>query len=105
MDDFARAVNASDFSRFYENISSLWQSQISSVQLKTIFRTFSDQNIDLTVLYDMDPMYTRDPTLNSDDVLILSGYYLTQPSTTHFILKYVYESPQWKLFGINVEVK
>jgi hypothetical protein len=34
----------------------------------------------------------------------MEGYYPTQPLKVNFKLKYIYEHPAWKLFGINVNV-
>lgn len=105
LQDFALAVNRRNFDRFYANISNLWQGQISAEKLAEIFRTFSDQQIDLTVLQGMQPVFDREPEINEQKILLLQGHYDTQPSVTRFTLKYIFEPPAWKLMGINVEVK
>jgi len=103
--DLALAINSRDFENFHQKISRLWQSQITKEELFEIFRSFSDQNIDLTVLEGINPVFSEKPLMNAENLLILTGYYPTQPSVTYFILKYTMEHPNWKLIGINVEVK
>jgi hypothetical protein len=47
-----------------------------------------------------------DPVLiNTEGLLMLSGEYATQPYATVFQLKYIYELPKWKLFGIAVYLR
>ncbi len=101
----ALSINSRDFTNFHNHISRLWQAQITREELFEIFKSFSDQNIDLTVLESIDPVFSEPPHLNADNLLILTGYYPTQPSMTYFTLKYTMEYPNWKLFGINVEIK
>ena len=103
--DFALAIKAGDFTGFYNNIAKFWQTQTTKEKLYTTFKTFSDQNIDLTVLQGMEPIFTQDPYLDRNDWLILQGYYPTQPTVVYFTLKYLYEEPKWKLTGIDVNVK
>lgn len=101
----ALSINSRDFTNFHNHISRLWQAQITKEELQEIFKSFSDQNIDLTVLEGIDPVFSEPAHLNADHLLILTGYYPTQPSMTYFTLKYTMEYPNWKLFGINVEIK
>jgi hypothetical protein len=105
MQDLALAINSRDFSNFHQNISRLWQAQITKNELFDIFKSFSDQNIDLTLLEGIDPVFSEKPLVNAENILVLTGYYPTQPSMTYFTLKYTMEYPNWKLFGINVEIK
>lgn len=103
--DFAVAIKAMDFTGFYNNIAEFWQKQTTKEELSNAFKTFSDQNIDLTGLQGLNPLFTQEPYLDKNDWLILQGYYPTQPSIVYFTLKYLYEKPEWKLIGINVNVK
>ncbi len=105
MQQLALSINSRDFANFHRHISRIWQAQIKKEELFEIFRSFSEQNIDLTILEGIDPVFSEPPQVNADNLLILTGYYPTQPSVTYFTLKYTMEYPQWKLFGINVEIK
>jgi hypothetical protein len=102
--DFALAVKAKDFSGFHKNIAKFWQAQTSATELAQIFKSFIDQEIDLTVLDDLEPAYSRKPALNSQGWLAVGGAYATKPSAVNFILKYKKEGPDWKLVGIEVNV-
>lgn len=105
MADFAAGVNVRDFSEFYHNIAQLWQEQTSVEELAAIFKTFSEQPIDLSILRGMTPVFTGTPEINAEGWLVLEGTYPTQPSVVYFTLKYLFEAPHWKLIGINVNVK
>lgn len=105
MHELALAINARDFSIFYAKLSKLWQSQTTADDLYSAFKSFSDQNVDLTILKGMDPVFDQPPKIDENDMLILEGYYPTQPSVTHFDLKYLYEHPAWKLAGVHVQLK
>jgi hypothetical protein len=103
--DFAMAVNTRDFSDFYQNIAKLWQDQTTPEELADIFKSFSDQGIDLTVLQGLDPAFTQEPYFNEEGWLVLQGQYPTQPSIVYFTLTYLFESPKWGLVGININVE
>lgn len=105
MADFAAGVKARDFAEFYRNIAQLWQEQTTIEELAASFQTFSDQQIDLSVLRGMTPVFTETPAINAQDWLTLEGTYPTQPSVVYFTLKYLFEAPYWKLVGININVK
>ncbi len=102
--DFALAVKAKDFTGFYENISKIWQEQTTPEKLANIFRSFIEQEIDLTVLEDFEPVFDEEPFMNEDGLLVLRGYYPTRPSVVVFEVSYISEETGWKLFGINVNV-
>jgi hypothetical protein len=98
------AINKDDFSGFYNSISQLWQSQTNANELRDIFKQFIEKNIDLTTIKNVTPVYSDKPQLNKDELLILKGYYPAKPSAVYFELKFIYEYPKWKLFGININV-
>lgn len=102
--DFAGAVNARDFSAFYLNISELWQKQTTREKMEATFKPFSDNNIDLTVLKGHSPEFAENPVINSEGVLIIKGKYHVSEGEVLFEHKYIYETPAWKLFGINVNI-
>lgn len=105
MRDFALAIQNKDFSDFYATLSELWKSQTTAEKLQESFQGFVDQEIDLTVLSQYEPVFSKQPAINDDGVLELEGYYATQPSTSYFTLRYIYEHPEWKLAGIHVTLK
>lgn len=102
--DFNKAIRDKSFEHFHASISRAWQEQITPDKLKEVFQQFIDKQLDLSPITKVDPVLTDAPQLNSDGLLVLEGYYPTQPLKVNFKLKYIYEHPAWKLFGINVNV-
>jgi len=101
---FNQAVQTNDFAVFHGQVSRLWQEQITPEKLAETFADFVHKQIDISGIKGVDPILTEAPTINSDGLLILEGYYPVRPSRVSFRLKYIYEHPAWKLFGIKVNV-
>lgn len=100
-----RAINARDFTEFYDKLAALFKSQTTPEALYNAFKSFADQDIDLTALKGTKPAFNLPPAVNDDGILVLKGYYPSQPPIAYFEIKYIYEHPAWKLFGINVSVR
>jgi hypothetical protein len=105
MQQLALAINSRDFTDFHKGVSKLWQAEVTADGLYEVFRTFSDQNADLTVLGSLEPVFSKTLGIDSDGVLALKGYYQSQPSVTYFDMQYIYEHPEWKLLGIGLELR
>ena len=102
---FNKALQANDFTSFHKQISQLWQEQITPAKLKSIFATFIEQEIDLSPVATLDPVFDKPAAIDDDEVLVVEGHYPTRPSAIQFRLKYVNENSEWKLVGIKVDVK
>ena len=102
---FNRAVAAKSFAGFHRQISRAWQEQISSEKLQEIFADFVDKKIDISSIKEVEPILTEPPQIDSNGIFILEGYYPRHPAKVRFRLKYLYEHPAWKLFGIQVNVE
>ena len=102
---FNRAVQAEDFTSFHKHISQLWQEQITPAKLKSIFATFLEQEIDISGIANVDPVFDKPAAIDDDEVLVVQGHYPMRPSAVQFRLKYVNEKSEWKLVGIKVDVK
>jgi len=100
----AEAIRKNDFTGFHGRISRLWQGQTTADELKNIFASFVEQQIDLSPLQGKSPVFSQKPAVNEDGVLVLEGYFPDQPQQVFFVLKFIYEHPQWKLVGINVRL-
>jgi hypothetical protein len=103
--NLALAINNDDFKSFYNDISEFWRSQTTPAELKGAFKSFVEQQVDLTVLQGMEPVFSEPPALDENSSLVLKGYFASQPSMTYFDLSYIYEHPEWKLVGIAVDLK
>lgn len=101
----AAAVNAKDFTGFHEYVAELWQSQTEPEELQGYFQEFVDEGIDMSYVDTLKPIFSAPPSIDEDNVLHLKGYYTSQPSMTYFEFDYLYEYPNWRLIGVNVEVK
>ena len=101
---FNDAIKQDDFTEFREQIATLWQKQVTAEQLKSAFAEFIEKKLDISGIKDLQP--TLDPAqINSDDLLLLNGFYPTTPVKVRFKLKYIQEEGDWKLVSINVSTK
>jgi len=53
---------------------------------------------------EVSPVLDEAPIIDNDGILIVSGYFPTQRMNLKFILRYIYEHPEWKLFGVRVSI-
>lgn len=102
---FNVAIQTKDFDNFYTKIAKLWQKEITPGELLRIFRPFTEQNANISLIAKEQPDFDKIPTVNDDGILVLKGSYPTQPNKVFFELKYVFEDESWKLVGINVQMK
>jgi hypothetical protein len=103
--DFNKSVQAEDFSSFYDTISKLWQEQTSPDKLKALFKDFIDKEVDISPIKKVEPVFNKPAEIDSDGVLLVSGYYPTTPKRVVFQLKYLTEKSEWKLVGIKIDVQ
>jgi hypothetical protein len=102
---FGRAVKKQDFSEFYDEIAEVWQKQTSPKKLLQSFEDFLDKKIDIPrAIEEKEPVFNHAAKINSDDVLLIKGYYPTTPNRVVFELKYLQEDDEWKLAGIDVNL-
>ena len=105
---FYQAVAKKDFTAFYASTSSIWQKQTTAAALQNTFRPFAAVN--MTMLLDLvtKPIgFTKAPTLNEDNFLVLEGQTpegAKQPPLLTFELLYHSARGQWKLVGIHVNL-
>jgi hypothetical protein len=102
---FNQALTSKNFDRFYAQIAKLWQAQTTSAKLKEIFQPFLTQDADISPIAKLEPVFDKKPAINEDSFLALKGSYPTRPNKVFFDLTYVYEDQNWKLVGINVNLK
>ncbi|HWX15358.1 MAG TPA: hypothetical protein VNY07_02115 [Chthoniobacterales bacterium] len=102
---FNKAVQDKSFVGFHQQISRRWQEQITPDKLKEVFNQFIETHLDISPIKEVQPILSAAPEINSDGILVLEGYYPTSPTKVYFRLKYIYEHPAWKLFGIQVNVE
>jgi hypothetical protein len=99
---FAEAIKTQSFHDFYTQASKAWQSQLTENQLQRAFQAFIDQGVNLSGVADVEPAFDAPPRVTTDGLLLVSGHYPTKPFEVVFAFKFVYELPEWKLFGVDV---
>ena len=102
---FNDAVQQKSFNNFYQNISTSWQSQLTERQLQRAFQPFMDQEINIGGALNLKPVLDTAPQISTEGLLLVSGHLPSKPYQVEFSLKFIYELPDWKLFGIDVNLR
>ncbi len=102
---FDDAVHRSTFEDFYKQTSHAWQSQLTVGALTRTFQPFIDKKVTLEGIRELPPIYDQPPYLNTEGLLVATGHFATSPYRVFFSLKFIYELPKWKLFGIDVNLQ
>ncbi len=72
-------------------------------QLAAVFRSFRDNNIDLSPVVYINPQLTAQPSLR-DGKLHLVGNFPSSPLQVNFDLTFEPDAGMWKLFGLGVNL-
>jgi hypothetical protein len=105
MTGFNASLLSGSFTEFYQNIARAWQAQLTESQLRRAFEAFIERKVDLTEAIKLEPVLDEQPKISADGLLMISGYYPWKPYKVVFNLKYMHEMNQWKLFGIDVNLR
>ncbi|CAA9261611.1 MAG: hypothetical protein AVDCRST_MAG42-3000 [uncultured Chthoniobacterales bacterium] len=101
---FNRAVQAKNFTTFHKQVADVWRKQITPEELKKAFASFTEQEVDIGLIAEHQPVFEPAPGFDEDELLLLKGYYPTEPNKVHFKLRYIQESDAWQLVNIAVNV-
>lgn len=101
---FADSVRAQNMEPLYAHISELWKAQTSAEELSGIFGGFYRVGENISILESAPPQFDGPARLDENNIMLISGRYVTGPDTTVFSHKYIYEGLGWKLFGLNLNV-
>ena len=101
---FADSVRAQNMEPLYAHISELWRSQTSPDELSGIFGGFYQVGERISILETSAPQFDGPASLDENNILQISGRFVTGPDTTVFSHKYIYEGLGWKLYGLNLRV-
>jgi hypothetical protein len=102
--EFNRAIETKSFTAFYDHVSHKWKERLSEKKLQREFQPFIDRNVKLSGIEGLTPKLYWTPSINSEGLLVISGEYASRPYRVAFELQYYYELPNWKLFGIEVDL-
>lgn len=102
---FNAAVQEKSFAGFHGEVSKAWQKQVSAGDLQRAFQAFINTEVDIGGIRDVEPVFNRPPRITSDGLLLVTGLFPTTPHYVVFTLRFTYELPAWKLFGIDVNLQ
>lgn len=102
---FNVALQTKDFENFYNHSAKLWQKETSPEKLLEAFQSFIDKEVNIAPIAKLEPTFDSTPAVNDDGLLVMKGFYPTQPSRVFFQLKYIDEDGSWTLAAINVQLK
>ncbi|MBI5411606.1 hypothetical protein HZA43_00330 [Candidatus Peregrinibacteria bacterium] len=98
---FKKAIELKNFDEFYSSISDYWKTKTTANELKGIFTVFMEKEIRLPI-ENIAPILNEPPRIDENNRLVLKGSYPLPTLKADFKLIYLYEYPQWKLIGIDV---
>jgi hypothetical protein len=101
---FEEAIKSQSFDAFYESVAVHWQDQLTKGQLQRAFQPFIDQKVSLAGIGQANPVFDIPPAVNSEGLLVVAGHYETSPYRVRFAMRFFYELPAWKLFGLDVDL-
>jgi len=101
---FNEAIMSKSFDAFYDSVSAHWQEQLTKGQLQRAFQPFIDRNISIANIANATPVFDEPSAVNSEGLLVVTGHYDTQPYRVQFAMRFFYELPAWKLFGLDVNL-
>lgn len=102
---FNEAIQRQDFAEFYSKVSQEWQEQLTLGQLQRAFQPFIDNRVDISSIEKLQPLFDKAPQVQSDGILIVEGHYPSKPLAAFFRLRFAYNFPYWKLFGVELQVR
>ncbi|MES2570671.1 MAG: hypothetical protein V4710_11540 [Verrucomicrobiota bacterium] len=102
---FHEALQQKSFVDFYENVSRAWKVNLTTGALQRAFQPFIDKQINLEGIRTTEAVLEPASFISSDGFLVITGYYPLKPYKIVFSLKFIYELPNWKLFGIDINVQ
>lgn len=101
---FHDAIQQKSFEDFYDGVARAWQRQLTLGMLTRTFQGFIDKRTNFIAIKDLDAVLKDRPRIDSDGLLNVSGSYMTQPHRIDFDIKYFYEMPNWRPFGVTVRL-
>lgn len=82
-----------------------FQKANTAAKLASIFANHRAQNLDFGPIALFNPNFTKQPALDKQRMLRLTGFFPTKPLRVQFDLVYQWIEKRWRLFGIAVQTK
>ncbi len=77
----------------------------SSARLAEIFSNIRKRKLDLSPILFFDPKLIRDPSIQPNGLLRMSGFFDTRPERVIFDLQFQFIANTWRLFGITLDTR
>ena len=81
------------------------EKEIGASRLHRAFQPFIDKEVDLSGVTTRKPIFDGPPQVTTDGLMVVTGHYPTEPYRVAFSMKFMYELPKWKLFGLDVSLR
>lgn len=102
---FDTAIQQKSFAEFYSDVSRAWQKQLTVGQLERAFQPFINSNVRFGGLREAEMQLDGPPSISTEGILLVNGHFQTAPYQVFFQMKFMYELPRWKLFGLDVNLQ
>jgi len=102
---FNDAVSTGNFEVLHARLAKPLRDKFTPEQLAKIFKEFAEKDAELYVVTTYKPTYDPPPSINEDGVLLVKGFFPTEPSRVGFDFKFLPSDGEWRLVGINVTMK
>jgi hypothetical protein len=102
---FSKAIQAEDFTEFYEMYPINSTSIISVSSLQRAYQHFIDGDVDLSSVETVDAVFDAPLTRErSDKVLVVEGHYPLSRGDLGFKIRYIYADETWRLHKFHATV-
>ena len=101
---FDEAVRQKSFADFYTKTARAWQNQITEQRLQRAFQGFIDGQVEFRGIREVEAVLDGPAQVSTEGLLLVSGHYPAKLHPVIFALKFMYELPKWRLFGIDVSL-
>lgn len=89
---------------WHATLSRPFRQQFTPERLKTAFKAFHDQQIDIAPVLAQVPNLSEPARIDHEGALVLKGVFETRPSRVIFDIKLLPAEGDWKLISIHVNV-
>jgi hypothetical protein len=89
---------------WHATLSRPFRQQFTPERLKTAFKVFHDQHIDIAPVLAQPPILSEPARIDQEGALLLKGAFETRPSRVIFDMKLLPAEGDWKLISIHVNV-
>ena len=93
-----------DYTVFHARLAKPFRDQFSPEKLKATFKTFVDQQVDISSIVAKTPIADREVKVDDNGLLRIDGHFDTRPSQIAYTLKYIRSDGDWKAVGIDVNI-